>query len=337
MTDKYFITVAPSPHFYTRDSVPRIMYDVIIALIPALLASFFLFGLGALILCAISIASCIMWEYTITKFLLKKPPTIWDGSAVITGLILAFNVPSNLPHWIMVIGALVAIGIGKLSFGGLGNNPFNPALVGRVFMIISFPMQMTNWPIAMQDRLRVLDVSTGATPLSVIKEGIKNGEPISSLMEQIPSYFEMFIGKMGGSLGEVSALFLILGGIYLLIRKVITWHTPVSVLGSIVIFTGILWLIDPTTNADPLFHVISGGALLGALFMASDYATSPMTPKGMLIFGLGIGLITVVIRVYGSYPEGISFAILIMNAFVPLLNKYFRPKRFGEEVTNVKK
>jgi electron transport complex protein RnfD len=276
-------------------------------------------------------------EYSITKFLLKKESTIWDGSAIITGLILAFNVPSNLPHWIIFIGALVAIGIGKLSFGGLGNNPFNPALVGRVFMIISFPMQMTKWPVAMQDRLRVIDVETGATPLALIKEGIKNGESVTDIMQQLPSYFEMFMGKMGGSLGEVSAFFLILGGIYLLIRKVITWHTPVSVLGSIFLFTGILWLINPVNNADPIFHLISGGAILGGIYMASDYATSPMTPKGMLVYGTGIGIITVVIRVYGSYPEGISFAILIMNAFVPLLNKFSRPKRFGEGVKYDKK
>jgi len=268
---------------------------------------------------------------------LKKESTIWDGSAIITGLILAFNVPSNLPHWIIFIGALVAIGIGKLSFGGLGNNPFNPALVGRVFMIISFPMQMTKWPVAMQDRLRVIDVETGATPLALIKEGIKNGESVTDIMQQLPSYFEMFMGKMGGSLGEVSAFFLILGGIYLLIRKVITWHTPVSVLGSIFLFTGILWLINPVNNADPIFHLISGGAILGGIYMASDYATSPMTPKGMLVYGTGIGIITVVIRVYGSYPEGISFAILIMNAFVPLLNKFSRPKRFGEGVKYDKK
>lgn len=337
MTDKYFITVAPSPHFYTRDSVPRIMYEVIIALIPALLASFFLFGIGAVIICFISITSCMLWEFIITKFLLKKDITIWDGSAIITGLILAFNVPSNIPHWIIFLGAFVAIGIGKMSFGGLGNNPFNPAIVGRVFLIISFPMQMTSWPVAMQDRLMVVDGGTGATPLAIIKEGIKNGEPISSLMEQIPSYGEMFMGNMGGSLGEVSALFLLMGGIYLLIRKIITWHTPAAVFGSIFLFTGLLWLIDPSKNADPVFHLFSGGAFLGAIFMATDYATSPMTPKGMIVFGVGIGLLTVVIRVFGSYPEGISFAILIMNAFVPLLNKYFRPKRFGEEVRHVKK
>lgn len=332
MADKYLITVAPSPHFYTADSVKRIMYDVIIALIPALAASFILFGIGAIILCVISIGFCMIWEYLITKFLLKKETSIWDGSAIITGLILAFNVPSNLPHWIICLGALVAIGIGKLSFGGLGNNPFNPALVGRVFLIISFPMQMTNWPIAFQNTLKLVDIQTGATPLSIIKEGLKNGEPIRSIMDQIPSYTNLFIGNTEGSLGEVSALILLIGGIYLLIRKVITWHAPVAVLGSIALFTGILWLINPDQNADPLFHLITGGAFLGAIYMATDYSTSPMTPKGMLIFGAGIGILTVIIRVYGSYPEGISFAILIMNAIVPLLNKFFRPKRFGEEV-----
>ena len=224
--------------------------------------------------------------------------------------------------------------MGKMSFGGLGTNPFNPALVGRVFLFISFPAQMTSWPEPIVSRLQYTDAATGATPLGVVKEGLNAGVPMSQLLEQIPGYMELFIGHMHGCLGEISALALIAGGIYMLARKIITWHIPVSIFLSVFMFTGILWLINPYDNADPLFHLITGGLVLGAVYMATDYVTSPMIPQGMWIYGIGIGVITVAIRVWGAYPEGVSFAILIMNAFVPLINKYVKPGRFGEEVKN---
>ncbi len=234
----------------------------------------------------------------------------------------------------MVIGSLVAIGIAKMTFGGLGNNPFNPALVGRVFLLISFPVKMTTWPVPMGFGTGYADAITGATPLAIIKEGIKNGESLTSLMAKIPSFFQMFMGKMGGSMGEVAAIALLMGLAYLLYKKIITWHIPVSIIGTVGLFTGILWLINPGSYADPMFHILTGGLLLGAIFMATDYVTSPMNPKAMIIYGCGIGILTVIIRTWGAYPEGVSFAILIMNAFVPLMNLYIKPKRFGEEVKN---
>lgn len=327
------LTVAPSPHLHSGESVQRLMNGVLIAMVPALAASFWAFGLGAVFVTLVAVLSSVFFEFIITKYLLQRQPTIMDGSAVITGVLLAFNVPSNLPWWIIIVGSLVAIGVGKMSFGGLGNNPFNPALVGRVFLLISFPVQMTSWPVAFESRLQLTDATTGATALGFIKEGLNAGKPLSDLMAEVPSYLQMFLGDMGGSLGEISALALLIGFIYLLIKKVITWHIPVTMLATIALITGILWLINPEKFADPFFHLLTGGALLGAIFMATDYVTSPMTHKGMIIFGIGIGVITVVIRVFGSYPEGVSFAILIMNGFVPLINKYVKPKRFGK-VTN---
>lgn len=331
------IRVSPSPHVHGDKSVSSLMYGVIIALIPALILSVFYFGKGALIVTVVAVASCLLFEYLVQTLILKTKVTITDGSAIITGILLAFNVPSNLPIGLIIIGSFVAIVIGKLTFGGLGRNPFNPALVGRVFLLISFPVQMTFWPKPIRyDSLAkiAVDANSGATPLALLKEGLKSGKSISEIMHagDIPSHMEMFMGQMGGSLGEIAGLALIIGFVYMLLRKIITWHIPVSIILTITIFTGILWLIDPTTNADPLFHLLTGGVLLGAIFMATDYVTSPMTPLGMIIFGIGIGLITVIIRVFGAYPEGVSFAILIMNAFVPLINKYIKPKRFGEKI-----
>jgi len=328
------LKVSLSPHIHGKETTQKLMFGVIIALIPAFLTSVFFFGYSALIVTATSVASCVLFEYLIVKFFFKKPITINDGSAFVTGLLLAFNLPSNIPVFIIVIGSFVSIAVAKMTFGGLGNNPFNPALVGRVFMLISFPVQMTSWPVASGFKTGYIDAVTGATPLAIIKEGLKNGEPLSQLMTQIPSPAQMFLGNMGGSLGEVAAVALLLGLIWLLWKKIITWHIPVSIIGVIVLFTGILWLINPEGYANPLFHVLAGGVLLGAIFMATDYVTSPMNPKAMLIYGCGIGLLTVLIRVWGAYPEGVSFAILIMNAFVPLMNAYIKPKRFGEEVKN---
>jgi electron transport complex protein RnfD len=243
-------------------------------------------------------------------------------------------VPSNLPVFIIIIGSFVSIAIAKMTFGGLGNNPFNPALVGRVFLLISFPVQMTSWPLPAGLSTGYTDAITGATPLAIVKEGLKNGEPMQQLVSQIPTPASLFMGDMAGSMGEIAAVALLLGLIWMLYKKIVTWHIPVSVLGSVALFTAILWLINPEKNADPLFHLLTGGIMLGAIFMATDYVTSPMNPKAMLIFGCGIGMLTVIIRVWGAYPEGVSFAILIMNALVPLMNNYIKPKRFGEEVKN---
>jgi electron transport complex protein RnfD len=328
------ITVSPSPHVYKDTNVKKLMYGVVIALMPAFIWSVFTFGIGAIIVTLVSVISCLLFEYLIQRFLMKEEPSITDGSALVTGLLLAFNVPTNLPVWILVIGALVSIGIGKMSFGGLGNNPFNPALVGRVFLLVSFPVHMTSWPKPNGFGTGYLDAATGATPLGLLQEGVDNGEPVSKVMDNVPSHMQLFYGDMGGSLGEIAAFALVLGLLYMLYKKIITWHIPVSIVATIGVFTGILWLADPTQFADPLFHILTGGVLLGAIFMATDYVTSPMSVKGMWIYGIGIGVITVVIRVFGSYPEGVSFAILIMNAFVPILNRYVKPKRFGEEVNH---
>jgi Na+-translocating ferredoxin:NAD+ oxidoreductase subunit D len=326
------LTVSGSPHVHTDQSVSKVMYGVVFSLIPAMLVSFYFFGLAAILVTLTAVVSCLAFEYVIQKYLIKGPTTIGDGSAIITGILLAFNVPSSLPLGMVVIGSAVAIGMAKMTFGGLGKNPFNPALVGRVFLMISFPVHMTNWPRPTTFSTQLTDVVTGPTPLDVLKGGLARGETVSEIMPQIPEYVNLLMGNMGGSIGEISALALLIGGIYMLVKKIITWHIPVAYLGSVIIFSGIFWLIDPTYYVDPLFHLITGGLMLGALYMATDMVTSPMSPTGMIIFGVGCGVLTMVIRLFGAYPEGVSFAILIMNAFVPLINRAFKPKRFGEEV-----
>ena len=321
--------ISLSPHIHGGDSIQKNMYGVCIALVPALLASLWFFGLGAAIVLSVSVLSCVLFEWAITKFLLKRPAcTICDGSAVLTGLLLGFNLPCNLPIWIIVIGALVAIGIGKMTFGGLGQNPFNPALVGRVFLLISFPVQMTSWPVSGQ-LTAYTDAETAATPLFIMQNAIANADP--SELDKLPDAAEMLIGQTGGSLGEVSALLLLLGCAFMLWRKIITWHIPVSILGTVAVFSGLMHIIDPV-YAMPHVVLMSGGLVLGACFMATDYVTSPMTTKGQLIYGICIGFLTVIIRNWGAYPEGMSFAILIMNAFTPLINTYCKPKRFGEVI-----
>lgn len=312
--------VSPSPHIHGGDSISKNMYGVLIALVPAFLVSLYSFGLGALIVTATSVLACVIFEYLIQRFLMKKEPTLCDGSAILTGVLLAFNVPSNLPIWIILIGALAAIGIGKMSFGGLGNNIFNPALVGRVFLLISFPAQMTTWPIADAFPMTYTDAQTGATVLSLMNEGA---------LDQLPSFVDMIVGHMSGSLGEVSAIALLIGFAFMLWKKIITWYIPVSILATVFVFTGLLHLINPVAYANPFIHLLSGGLLLGSIFMATDYVTSPMSKNGMIVYGVGIGLLTAVIRIFGSYPEGMSFAILIMNAFTPLINSYIKPKHFG--------
>jgi len=320
------LTISPSPHIHTNDSTQKIMYRVVYAMIPALLWSVFVFGLDALRVTLIAVTACLAFEYVIQKYLLNIKPMITDGSALITGILLAFNVPSNIPWWIIIIGSLAAVGIGKLSYGGLGNNIFNPALVGRVFMLISFPVQMTSWPV---NNRSGIDAVTSATPLNIIKEGITNGTPILEISQKLPSTVDMLLGNIGGSLGEISAVLLVLGGLYMLFKKVITWHIPVSIIATVALVAAVFWISKPTVYINPVYHLLTGGLMLGAIFMATDMVTSPMNPKGQIIYGVGIGLITISIRMFGAYPEGISFAILIMNAFTPLINTYVKPKRFG--------
>ena len=322
------LIVSLSPHVHGGDSVRKNMYGVLIALIPAFIVSLFFFGLGALIVTATSVIACMFFEWAIAKFLMKKETTtIGDGSAIITGVLLAFNLPSNLPVWIIILGALFAIGVGKMSFGGLGCNPFNPALAGRVFLLLSFPVQMTSWPKIGQ-LVAYTDATTGATPLAIMKGVITNSPGYS--LDQLPNAFALFIGQNGGCIGEVSAAALLIGLIYMLWRGIITWHIPVSILFTVFAFSGIMYWVNPALYVSPLMQLLSGGLMLGAVFMATDYVTSPMSTKGMLIYGVCIGLLTVVIRLFGAYPEGVSFAILIMNAFTPLINTYCKPKRFGE-------
>ena len=316
------LIISPAPHIHGGDSIESNMRGVIIALVPALLVGLYFFGLGALIVTLTAVASCVLFEYLIQKYLLKTEPSILDGSAALTGLLLAFNLPANLPIWIIIIGSLVAVGIGKMSFGGLGNNPVNPALVGRVFLLISFPVQMTSWPTPEPLSLQYLDAATGATTLEMLKGNFG----------QIPQLADLFLGdRKLGSMGEISALALLIGMVYMLYKKIITWHIPVAVLGSAYILAGALHLANPEAYASPLIHLLTGGLMLGAIYMATDYVTSPMNPRGMIVYGIGIGVITIVIRTFGAYPEGISFAILIMNAFTPIINLYIKPKRFGEK------
>ncbi len=325
------LLISPSPHVHSGDSIEKNMYGVLIALIPTFICSVVFFGMGAIIVTLTSVLACLIFEYLIQKFILKRQPTIWDGSAIITGVLLAFNVPANLPIWIILIGALVAIGIGKMSFGGLGCNIFNPALVGRVFLLISFPVQMTTWPMTQGFNTSYIDAQTGATPLALLKEAVKTGTPVNEVLntEGFVTYKDMLLGNMGGSLGEVAALALLVGFAFMLFRRIITWHIPVTIFATVVIFGGILHLCDPVQFVNPLVHLLTGGMMLGAIFMATDYVTSPMSSKGMIIYGVGIGVLTIIIRVFGAYPEGMSFAILIMNAFTPLINRYCKPTRFA--------
>lgn len=307
-----------SPHIHGGRSVRRIMWDVIFAMIPALLVALWTFGIPALIIVMVCVATAMLTEWAIDRWMLRRSSTWLDGSAIITGLLLAFNLPSILPWWMAMIGAVVAIGIGKMSFGGLGCNIWNPALVGRVFLLISFPAAMTTWPVEVSSGV---DGITGATLLSQMKY-----DP--TVVNTGVDYIGLMVGNMNGSLGEVGAAAILLGLVYLLVRKVVTWHIPVSVLASAALFS---WAF----GGNPVVDIFAGGLILGACFMATDYVTSPMTPKGQLIFGFMIGFITIIIRRFGAYPEGVSFAILLMNSFVPLINRYCRPKVFGA-VTNPK-
>lgn len=315
--------VAPAPHVQSGQSTASIMRDVVIALLPALVVSTIVFGAGVLAVTALSVAACVGFEYLIQRFVVRGPLTVCNWSAVVTGVLLAFNLPASIPWWIVLVGAFVSIGVAKMTFGGLGKNPFNPALVGRVFLLIAYPVQMTTFPAVSGSWT---DALSGATPLAAMK--FQSEAAMSSL-----NMGQMFGGQIPGSLGEVAALALLVGFAYLLWRKVITWHIPVAVLGSMAVFALLVafgrGMSGVALYEFPLFHLLAGGAVLGAVYMATDYATSPMTRKGMLIYGVGIGVITMLIRLWGAYPEGMSFAILLMNAVTPLLNKYVKPTRFG--------
>lgn len=308
------LTISASPHLHTSRSVSKCMWHVIVALLPAVACSLYYFGLGAMVVIAASILGCVIVEYAINRWMLRAPSTIGNGSAVLTGLLLALNLPSNIPVWIVLIGSVVAIGIGKMSFGGLGCNIWNPALVGRVFLLISFPAQMTSWPVPLENQWRYLDATTGATTLGMLKLGEISPDSVD--------LWHNALGLTAGSLGEVSALALLLGFAWLLVTRVITWHIPVAIFASVALFA-----LAVGDNIG--VQLLSGGLMLGAIFMATDYVTSPMTTKGMMVYGLAIGVITAVIRRWGAYPEGMSFAILIMNGFTPLINRYMRPSRFS--------
>ena len=322
--------VASAPHIHGNQSTTRLMGDVIIALMPALAVSVYVFGWNVLAVTAVSISCCVLFEFLIQKLFVKGKQTITNLSAVVTGLILAMNLPAGIPLWIVAVGALVAIGIAKMPFGGLGKNPFNPAIVGRVFLLIAYPEQMTE-----KSSFTVADAVTGPTPLNEIKEAMRaSGETLGKYLSD-SDLFGMFTGNMAGSFGEVATLALLIGFVYLLLRRVITWHIPVSIFVTVAAFAAIFGICKLDTlhlvSNFTLFHLLSGGVVLGAVFMATDYVTSPMTTKGMLIYGVGIGVLTMVIRLWGAYPEGMSFAILLMNSVVPLINKYVKPRRFGSK------
>ena len=316
------LIASSSPHIRSNENTRSIMLDVIIAMLPALFWAIYNFGFKALISVVVSIVACLFWEWLYRK-LLKKPQSIGDLSAVVTGMLLAFVCPPELPWWALIIGAFFSIVVVKQLYGGIGCNFLNPALAGRAILLASYATAMTTWTLPTS---KVDTVVSTATPLAIMKEGT-----VEKFTELTANYSvaDMFIGRVGGSLGEVSALALLLGGAWLLIRKVISWHTPVAFIGTVAILT----LISAPAGIDNvqymLYNVFGGGLMLGAIFMATDYATSPVTKPGQLIFGIGCGLITCFIRRFGSYPEGVCYSILIMNCTTWLLDKYIRPTIYG--------
>lgn len=324
------LLVSPAPHIHAAVSTKSLMRDVVIALLPAVIVSVVFYGLGEIVVLGTSVVSCILVEYLITKFLLKKPSTVCDYSAVVTGILLALNLPYTTPWWVVFIGALFAVGVVKMTFGGLGQNIFNPAIAGRVFLLVSFPAYMTNWQ--MPGGLFGVDAVSGATPLGLINEGIMNGQTVPEIMSANGlSYSQMLFANIGGSVGEISALALLAGFVYLIVRKVIRPHITLSIWATVALVSLVFWLAAPDRFTDPLFNLLSGGMILGSCFMATDYVTSPMSVKGGIVYGIGIGFITLMIRYFGSYPEGMSFAILIMNSTVPLINMWFHQKKYGRK------
>lgn len=317
------LLVSPSPHLHKAISTKSIMLDVIIALLPAVIVSALFYGFSELLILAVSVLSCVAVEWAATKFLLKKNSTIGDLSTVVTGLLLAMNLPPTCPWWIVMIGALVAIGVAKMSFGGVGQNVFNPAITGRVFLLISFPQQMTDWTVP-EGFLHPGDAVSGATLLGRVKEG--GIEAVGGL-----DYLQTLFLNIGGSAGEISALALLAGFVYLLVRRVIKPWTTLTIFATVALFSLVFWGISPEKFTDPLFNLLSGGMILGACFMATDYVTSPMSTKGQIIYAIGVGIISMLIRFFGNYPEGVSFAILIMNITVPLLNMRFHQRKYGRK------
>ena len=302
------------------------MLDVVIALVPAVVCSILFYGWQELLVLGVSVASCVLLEWAITKYLLRAPSTIGDFSAVITGILLALNLPYTTPWWVVFIGSVVAIGVAKMTFGGLGQNIWNPALVGRVFLLVSFPTYMTSWK--QPQGLFGLDAVSGPTPLGTIQEGLMQGASVQDLTAAY-DYKDLLLANLGGSAGEVCALALLAGFVYLCIRKVIKPWITLSIFATVALVSLVFWGINPARFTDPLFNLLTGGLILGACFMATDYVTSPMSLWGGVVFGVGIGFLTMMIRYFGSYPEGVSFAILIMNSVVPLLNRWFKQKKFG--------
>ena len=320
------LLVSPNPHIHAPVSTKTLMRDVIIALIPAVICSFVFYGWREILVMAVSVASCVLLEWAITKYMLRKPSTIGDLSAVITGILLALNLPYTTPWWVVMIGAVVAIGVAKMTFGGIGQNIWNPALVGRVFLLVSFPTYMTTWGAPQG----VVDAVSGPTPLGAIQEGLMQGASVQELTSAF-NYKDLLFANLGGRAGEACALALLAGFVYLCCRKVIKPWITLSIFGTVALTSLIFWGIDPSRFTDPLFNLLTGGLVLGACFMATDYVTSPMSLWGGVIFGVGIGFLTMMIRYFGSYPEGVSFAILIMNSVVPLLNMWFHQKKFGRK------
>ena len=322
------VLVSPSPHLHAKASTDSIMMDVVIALLPAVVVSILFYGWSEILLLAVSCVGCVGLEYLIARYLMKRPELFSGTSALVTGLLLAMNLPSTSTWWMALIGAVVAIGVAKMSFGGLGQNLFNPAITARVFLLISFPVQMTNWTLP-NGFIRYADAVSGATPLGLIKEGLKSGNTIPEILAQNGLSAEMVVRDIGGSAGEISALALLLGFCYLLVRKVVKPWITISILATIAAIAAVFHGIDPAHFTGVNFNLITGGVLLGACFMATDYVTSPMSNWGGVIYGIGIGVIVMMIRYFGSYPEGMSFAILIMNCFVPLINRAFHQKKYG--------
>lgn len=331
MSEKKLI-LQSSPHLRDQDSVQKVMLTVVLALLPAMATSVWFFGWRALVVQAVSVAACLGAE-AFGLYLLKRPlkEHLTDGSAVVTGLLLAMNLPSSIPLWMTVVGALVAILVAKMPYGGIGNNPFNPALIGRVFMFVAFPTAMTSWPKPIEGAMSLfVNAETGATPLGYLKFVQRGTEGFSMSGVTSNSMTDLLLGNVGGCIGEISAAALLLGGVIMLWRKVITWHIPVAFIGTVFVFSGIFYLVDATHYASPVFHILSGGVMLGAIFMATDMVTSPVTPKGMLIFGVGCGVITCLIRLLANFPEGVSFSILVMNGLTPMIDRYIKPAPFAK-------
>ncbi len=315
-TGKKFI-VSSSPHFLTKDSIPGIMHSVVLAMVPALAAGVYFFGPRVLLAVAVCVGACLLTEYAMEK-IRNKPLTLHDGSAIITGVLLAFTLPPNFPIFGFILGSAFAIGVGKQLFGGLGFNIFNPALLGRAFLMATYPVLTTTW-VEPRTVAKAVDAVSAATPLAMMKfEG------------KLTPLMDLFLGNVAGSMGETSVLAILIGGLYLRYKGYVNWKLPLGYLGSMAFFGGIFWLSNPAKYPSPLFHLMAGGAMLGAWFMVTDMVTSPVTPLGQWIFAVCAGLLAVVIRLFGGLPEGVMYSILFMNAFVPLLNKHTRPGVFGE-------